>query len=547
MESGPSRDHSKGTGSGYYVYSEASPPRKKGDKARLVSPVIKPTTDEECWVVFEAKINGITSDMALDDITFTPGCHLALLPNGTITKSTPMPCTAGLFHCRSSECILQSQVCDFIKQCKDGSDEDICGTCNFELVGNCGWNDRSTGRFKWQSHQGDSPGKFGPIKDHTSNSDIGKYMMVLGNAGVSRSHAILLTRPFGATASTCQVEFYVYMTGDGTGEISLNIINPVTRELMFEALPNVQHLMIGTSTDMAIDDVKLFNCRPKLPAVTSSKSLWGKPTTSVPSLTNKAITSTPSVMIKTSTRKGPKVCGNDSFLCPTAPHLCFPSAFLCDGYADCPDKYDEEHCTTCPKGQTYCVPKQKCISSHRCDNNIECPDGSDESACKGQCKDKNVNFRCLVVKSSAEKSKNKKVWVIPLGIIMALVITAVVFSGIYFFWIRKTKTFSPERVDGGITNPAYDYGTNLPTEFNMLDLEPAFKEPVVSLSLVSFSHPFSSLYLSRSSPIRSSHSFSSLSQMIPSLSHSLSLSLTHSSPTFSLTYSSSLFPHPISL
>lgn len=34
---------------------------------------------------------------------------------------------------------------------------------------------------------------------------------------------------------------------------------------MFEALPNVQHLMIGTSTDMAIDDVKLFNCRPKLP------------------------------------------------------------------------------------------------------------------------------------------------------------------------------------------------------------------------------------------------------------------------------------------
>lgn len=28
-------------------------------------------------VVFEAKINGITSDIALDDITLTPGCHLA--------------------------------------------------------------------------------------------------------------------------------------------------------------------------------------------------------------------------------------------------------------------------------------------------------------------------------------------------------------------------------------------------------------------------------------------------------------------------------------
>lgn len=48
----------------------------------------------------------------------------------------------------------------------------------------------------------------------------GKYMIVLGNVGVFRSHAILLTRPFSATASTCQVEFYVYMTGDGVGKFA---------------------------------------------------------------------------------------------------------------------------------------------------------------------------------------------------------------------------------------------------------------------------------------------------------------------------------------
>ena len=32
-------------------------------------------------------------------------------------------------------------------------------------------------------------------------------------------------------------------------------------QLQFEALPNVQRLMIGSTTDMAIDDVKLMNCK----------------------------------------------------------------------------------------------------------------------------------------------------------------------------------------------------------------------------------------------------------------------------------------------
>lgn len=50
----------------------------------------------------------------------------------------------------------------------------ISGTCDFEHQNICGWKEWSTGRFKWQSHQGKSPGKFSPPRDHTLNSDIGK-------------------------------------------------------------------------------------------------------------------------------------------------------------------------------------------------------------------------------------------------------------------------------------------------------------------------------------------------------------------------------------
>lgn len=539
---------------------------------------VKLTSQYNFQVLFEAEINGASSDIALDDITLTPGCHLAnpkiRLPNGTKSIPTPSPCHSGLFQCKNSECLLQSQVCDFSKNCKDGSDEDICGNCDFEELNNCGWKDESTGRFVWQKHEGDSPGKFGPKKDHTTQSIAGKYLMVLGAKGVFETQAILETRPFGATSPTCQAEFYVFMMGVGAGQISLNVIDPVTKKvrkqvarvagnqggewkrvvgtigaqpagfsLQFEALPNVRRLTFGTTTDMAIDDVSLFNCGPESasstsqqpplkittgtttqqrivstkkvqpistsslkPIITSTTTKNVPPAISTlsPSVSSKEVTST---VLKTSsadkirsTPKGRKVCGNDSFSCPTANHLCFPFAFRCDGYADCPDNYDEENCVACPKGQTYCIPKRKCITSHRCDGNAECPDNSDETACKEctvdfcingemctmenglpecRCADVNANFRCVKIKTAEPLTakRNQKVWVIPVGVVLALIITAILFTTIYLFWIRKTKSYTPETRIEGYTNPAYDYGTNILTDFSMQELEPSFDDP----------------------------------------------------------------------
>lgn len=70
-----------------------------------------------------------------------------------------------------------SQVCDFVSQCRDGSDEAMCGTCTFEN-GQCGWKDVSSGRYNFHLFNGSSPGSGGPRVDHTVNTGAGKQNCV---------------------------------------------------------------------------------------------------------------------------------------------------------------------------------------------------------------------------------------------------------------------------------------------------------------------------------------------------------------------------------
>lgn len=48
-----------------------------------------------------------------------------------------------------STCIDKAKVCDFKSDCKDASDEALCGPCNFEKGTFCGWKDISSGKFNW--------------------------------------------------------------------------------------------------------------------------------------------------------------------------------------------------------------------------------------------------------------------------------------------------------------------------------------------------------------------------------------------------------------
>ena len=54
---------------GYYIYTEASKPRKKDDKARLISPVVRPGNGSSKQIIVILQVNR-TARVLLEDRTF---------------------------------------------------------------------------------------------------------------------------------------------------------------------------------------------------------------------------------------------------------------------------------------------------------------------------------------------------------------------------------------------------------------------------------------------------------------------------------------------
>ena len=277
---GPSRDHTTGLRSGHYLYIETSYPRKRGDRARVLSPVWNPTTAaSNCRLIFYYNMNGRTigalnvyarqqsgtlsklwsksgnrgdiwskasislissqpfqviiegvrgsslfGDIGIDDTVFTQGCAVSavtLSPQFTVPPSlgtTPsVKCGAGNFQClASNKCIPNAKVCDFTGDCDDSSDEINCGPCDFE-VGLCSWNDLSAGRYNWtRSIAGNNNG---PATDHTFQTGQGHYGFVEGTNGVFFSRAILSSPALPPTSKSCEMYFYYNMNGLHVGSL----------------------------------------------------------------------------------------------------------------------------------------------------------------------------------------------------------------------------------------------------------------------------------------------------------------------------------------
>nr|XP_039272221.1 MAM and LDL-receptor class A domain-containing protein 2-like [Styela clava] len=239
---GPSRDHTTNTDTGYFLYMNAARPNYPDDTAVFTFPPIQATVTlpycvmtfyyhmigrhvgeltfykrtrvggpwikvwyrkealeqdyfarreitladaENFQVMIEGKVgNGHEGDIAIDDIVFSPGCVFigGSLPAGTTPPPTPSPCDVGEAVCDDrSTCIALSKVCDYIADCPSGlGDENQCATCTFE-ENTCGWTDISSGTWAWLREEAlHVIDPQGPQVDHTTSTPQGKIFVNRG-------------------------------------------------------------------------------------------------------------------------------------------------------------------------------------------------------------------------------------------------------------------------------------------------------------------------------------------------------------------------------
>nr|XP_037284195.1 MAM and LDL-receptor class A domain-containing protein 2-like [Rhipicephalus microplus] len=234
-----------------------------------------------CFVLEGSLGAGYASDIAIDDISLSPGC---LLYNDTLPNPPPPPipkCRLSQFECRDGGCIPSQQVCDFEQDCLDGSDEEMCGPCNFEN-GTCGWIDQSRGANVWQIMQ--AKDLVEPETDHSTLSEEG-HLVALKTQRSSSHVALLLSPVLPPSSSRCLMSFWYFYKdnlaatkltsakdGAANSELLLNLTDGLTwtkqEVLVLTGEEDQRSFQIIVKTNMkanhsiisgiAIDEVELF-------------------------------------------------------------------------------------------------------------------------------------------------------------------------------------------------------------------------------------------------------------------------------------------------
>ncbi|KAM9370776.1 apical endosomal glycoprotein [Phaethornis superciliosus] len=133
---------------------------------------------------------------------------IAVLPGGSTVVNS----------CSSSE----EQLCDFICNCSDCSDENQCGylhgsaepfICDFE-EGDCGWRDVSTSAHRWvRGRASTDTWGTGPPSDHTVGTDLGWFMVTVSPPAKTTATAWLRSPVMREAAATCEIRAWYHLSG----------------------------------------------------------------------------------------------------------------------------------------------------------------------------------------------------------------------------------------------------------------------------------------------------------------------------------------------
>ena len=80
-------------------------------------------------MIISAGVESYRGDIAVDDVVFGHGCDIernGVLPTALPTAPpTAPPCDPALFSCGDGQCINKTLVCNFLDDCKNGTDEQV--------------------------------------------------------------------------------------------------------------------------------------------------------------------------------------------------------------------------------------------------------------------------------------------------------------------------------------------------------------------------------------------------------------------------------------
>ncbi|KAL6103987.1 uncharacterized protein ACO6RY_13812 [Pungitius sinensis] len=124
-------------------------------------------------------------------------------------------CPDGSFNCTPA-CLPPGLVCDFKEDCTDGSDEEICGPCDFEHH-SCGWKDVSAMSYRWRREMANITRV--PGLDHTTGNLFGHVMHINSNQSSVFSSAKLEYSVDNLAALGCQMSFWYHIYNKSSSPI----------------------------------------------------------------------------------------------------------------------------------------------------------------------------------------------------------------------------------------------------------------------------------------------------------------------------------------